>query len=822
MSELRSAFRALRATPLVSLVAILSLALGIGANTAIFSIVDALLLRPLPVAHSERLAVLREGQQRSSWTNPIWEAVRSRPQLFDGSFAVGRARFNGADAGEVDPIDGLYTSAHYFDVLGVTPQKGRTFTEDDDRRGGGADGPVAVISHDFWQNRFGGAADVVGKTLTLSRIAYTIIGITPPGFFGHEVGRTFDVAVPLGTEPLVRGTESYLDARSTWWMNVFVRMKPGQTAEQASAAFKAVQPQIRDETMPPDYRPQDKERYLTGEMRLVPATAGTSGLRTRYQRPLIALTAVVAFTLLIACGNIANLMLARSSARRHEFAVRTALGASRWRLTRQLLTENLLLSFLGATLGLLLALWGSRVIVAQIANSTNRVFLDIGIDWRILGFTGLVAVVTTLLFGVGPSLLASRVAPMEAMKEQAAGRGGSARRVGLSGSLVLAQVSLSLLLLVAAGLFVRTFAQLAKVELGFVPEKVLVMDVGAQRTQVEAKDRGALYERILEATRAVPLVASAGLSVITPVSGSQWNSFLEFPGRPEMSEEERVVNFNFISPGWFATMGTTLIAGRDFDARDRVGGQSVVIVNRKFAEKYFGGENPIGKTVVQPDFDGNEPTTAEIVGLVSDAVYTNLRDPLTPTAYWALAQDDEPASTMTITLRTTAPDPVALTRSLTAAVTGVNPALTASFRPLDEYISNALSQERLIAMLSGFFGALALLLAALGLYGITAYAVARRRIELGIRMALGASPGSVVRNVMSRTGALVLGGILVGGLVAWWASRFVSALLFGLEPTDPWTIGGAMLVLTLVAALAGWLPARRAARIDPAEVLREG
>jgi putative ABC transport system permease protein len=289
-----------------------------------------------------------------------------------------------------------------------------------------------------------------------------------------------------------------------------------------------------------------------------------------------------------------------------------------------------------------------------------------------------------------------------------------------------------------------------------------------------------------------------------------------------MSEEERVVNFNFISPGWFTTMGTTLIAGRDFDGRDRVGGGRVAIVNRKFAEKYYDGENPIGKTIVQPGRPDEPAVSAEIVGLVSDAVYTNLRDPLTPTAYWALGQDPEPSSTMTLTLRTTAPDPVALTQSVTSAIMGVHPSLTVSFRPLEEYVTNTLSQERLIAMLSGFFGALALLLAALGLYGITAYAVARRRIELGIRMALGASPGSVVRNVMSRTGGLVLGGILVGGLVAWWASRFVSALLFGLEPTDPWTIGGAMLVLTVVAALAGWLPARRAARIDPAEVLREG
>ena len=822
MTELRSAFRALRATPLVSLVAILSLALGIGANTAIFSIVDALMLRSLPVEHASRLVVLREGESRASWTNPIWEAVRSRPQLFDGAFAVGRARFNAARGGEVDPIDGLFASAHYFDVLGVTPAMGRTFTETDDRRGGGPDGPVAVISHALWQDRFGGAPDVVGRAITLDRVAFTIIGVTPAGFFGHEVGRAFDVVVPIGTEPLVRGAESSLDRRSTWWMSIFARLRPDQSAEQATAAFRAVQPLVREETLPQDYRPQDAARYLTGEMGLFPATAGTSSLRARYQRPLMALTAVVAFTLLIACGNIANLMLARASARRHEFAVRTALGAPRWRLARQLLGENLLLSVLGAALGVLLAIWGSRLIVAQLATSTNRVFLDIGVDWRMLGFTALIAILTTILFGVAPSLAAARVPPMEAMKEQSSGRGGSARGAGLAGSLVLVQVALSLLLLVAAGLFMRTFASLTKVDLGFVPEKVLVVGVGAQRTGVAPASRGALYERMLDAVRAVPQVTNAALSVITPVSGSQWNSIIEFPGRPEMAEEDRIVNLNFLSPGWFTTMGTPLVAGRDFDSRDRVGGANVVIVNRKFAEKYFAGENPIGRTIIDPGFGGDPSRPAEIVGLAGDAVYINLRESLTPTLYWALGQEDEPGSSVILTLRTTADEPRALTRSVTAAIAAVHPDLALSFRPLGEYIDASLAQERLIAMLSGFFGVLALLLAALGLYGITAYGVSRRRVELGIRMALGASPPSVVRLVMSRTGLLVLGGIVLGGMVSWWASRFVGALLFGLPPTDPVTIACAMLVLAGVAAVAGWLPARRAAMIDPAKVLREG
>ncbi|MEQ1692147.1 MAG: FtsX-like permease family protein, partial [Gemmatimonas sp.] len=409
----------------------------------------------------------------------------------------------------------------------------------------------------------------------------------------------------------------------------------------------------------------------------------------------------------------------------------------------------------------------------------------------------------------------------DAMKEQ--GRGtSSTRAAGFAGSLVLAQVSLSLLLLVAAGLFVRTFVGLADVALGFVTERALVVNVNAQRAAVTPADRYALFERVRDAALAVPGVTHAAIAVITPSSGMQWNNDLEFPDRPDLPEEQRLVNFNYLSPGWFETMGTRLIAGRDFDTRDRLGGTRVVIVNRKFAEKYFGGASPMGKqvrTVARPD----EPSVPlEIIGLVGDAVYEGPREPLTPTMYWAMAQEKEATSSVSLTVRTTTSTPAALNRSLTAAITGVHSDLSVSFRPLEDYLDAALAKERLIAMLSGFFGGLSLLLSALGLYGITAYAVIRRRAELGIRMALGASPAGVVRLVMSRTGALVMGGILIGGLASWWASRFVSALLFGVAATDPATTVGAMVLLAIVGALAGWLPARQAAMIDPAEVLRAG
>ncbi len=819
MTDLRSAFRSLRATPLVTTVAILSLALGIGANTAIFSIVDALILKALPVEHATRLAMVREGESRSHWTNPIWEQLRDRPELFDGAFAAGNIRFNASQRGEVDPVDGLFASGRYFEVLGVRPALGRFFTEADDRRGGGADGPVVVISHGLWRSRFGGAADVVGRTFTLSGVNFTIIGVAPRHFFGHEVGRTVDAIVPLGTETLVRGADSYLDRRSTWWMPIFVRLRSDQSLDAAINALRLAQPGIREATVPEQWRPQDQAQYLTGTLTLVPASSGISGLRNRYSTPLWALTAVVALTLLIACGNIANLMLARASARRHEFAVRTALGASRWRLARQLLSENLLLAGAGAALGTLFALWGSDLIVSRIATSSNRVFLDIGLDFRMLVFTATVAVAVTLLFGIAPTLLASKVPPMDAMKEQ--GRGTPGGRLTFAGALVFAQVSLSLVLLVAAGLFVRTFTQLAQVELGFRPEQVLVANVGAQRTGLQPEARGALYDRLTEALRAVPGVTHVARSAVTPVSGSTWNGDFEFPDKPGLPETERIVDLNYVTPGWFETVGTRILRGRDLTASDRVGAPQVALVNQAFAQKYFDGGDPVGRivrTVGRPTSPAQEIT---IIGLVEDAAYRDLREAKGPVLYGALAQQGAAGSTTTFLIRTATADPAALTHSLTAAIGTAHPDLGVSFRALEDFVDATLTQERLIAMLSAFFGVLALLLAALGLYGVTSYAVIRRRGELGIRMALGASPRAVVGMVLTRTGGLVLGGILVGGVVSWWASRFVASLLFGLTPTDPATIAGAMLVLTAVAVLAGWLPARRAAHIDPAEVLRE-
>jgi predicted permease len=800
----------------VTAVAVLSLALGIGANTAIFSIVESLILRSLPVEDPNRLALI----DRGSWTNPIWEAIRARREAFAGALAWSTTRLNLAQGGQAEMVDGVWASGAFFDVLGVPAILGRTFSPEDDRRGGGPDGPVAVIGYDFWQRRFGGSADVLGKPLTVERVAYTIVGVTPPEFFGAEVGRKFDVAIPIGTEPLVRGKESSLDGRSHWWLSIMLRLKPGQDLAAATAALRGVQPQIREETMPQDWPEQHKKTYLAEGFSLVPAATGSSFLRRRYQQPLTAIIAVVALVLLIACANIANLLLARANARRHELSVRVALGASKSRIARQLLTESLLLSGAGALVGLLFAQWGSRILVRQLSTTTNTVFLDLSLDWRVLGFTALVAVTTAILFGVAPALRASRVQPSEALKEQ--GRSVAGDRLGLGNLLVVVQVALSVILVVAAGLFGRTFTSLAKVNLGFDHRPVLVASVNAQRLQLEPAQRPEFFTRLHQAASSVPGVASAALSAVTPVSGGTWNNVIEIPGAPEASERDRMTNINLLTPRWFETMGTRLIAGRDFNERDVATSPPVALVNEAFARKYFGGANPIGRRIRFPGGPARPAIEREIVGYVEDAVYRALREPVPPTTYLPMTQQPEMPSFMSVSVRAAGGSPPLLTKSLAAALTGVNKDIAITFRLLSEQVNASLVQERIVAMLSGFFGALALLLAGLGLYGVTSYSVGRRRIEIGIRMALGAAPAGVVRMVLARVAILVAIGIVAGSGVSLWASRFVTALLYGLQPRDPLTLVLAALVLSAIGALAGWIPARRAARIDPARVLREG
>jgi putative ABC transport system permease protein len=821
--DFRVAIRQLIATPVVTAVAVLSLALGIGANTAIFSLVNSLVLRALPVKDPQQLAILTDEslQSNDSWTYPIWREVLQRPQLFDSAFAWGTQRFDLASGGVAEFVDGIWVTAGIFETLGVSPVLGRAFTDADDRPGGGEDGPVAVISHAFWQRRFGGAADTIGRRLTLERIPFTIVGIMPPDFFGPDVGRRVDIAVPLRMVTVVL-PERRVEQRDWWWLNVMMRLRIGQSAGQATAALRAVQPHMRSATLPPDWPATDRQQYLSKGLTLVPAATGNSDLRTRYERPLLTIQIVVALVLLIACANIANLLLARAAARRHEWSVRLALGASRWRLVRLLMTESVVLSLVGAGLGFLVARWGSQLLVQQLSTQTNAVFLDLPVDWRVLAFTTGTAVLTALLFGTVPAFRAAGVAPMEAIKDQGRGAAGETGRMSVASTLVVAQVALSVLLVVAAALFMRTFANLARLDLGFDPTRVLVVTMSAERASIEPAQRVAVFERARQAVQALPGVERAALSYVTPVSGHNWGNRLEVSGSIALSETERGARRNQVSPEFFETYGQRLVAGRNFTDGDRDGAPLVAIVNEAFARRFLNGANPIGHTLRRFPARAGEPSL-EIVGVAGDAVYRRLREPIPPTVYSPVMQSSPglPSSEYNLNVRAAAGSLPLLTHGIADAIGGVSSDLALTFRPLSDQVNASLTQERIVAMLSGFFGGLALLLAGLGLYGVTSYAVSRRRGEIGIRMALGAAPESVIRLVLGRVSALVGIGIAVGAGLSLWGAQFVSTLLYGLEPRDPATLVASAGVLAAVGAIAGWLPARRASRIDPAEVLRD-
>jgi putative ABC transport system permease protein len=824
MHDLRLALRALCAAPIVTAVAVVSLALGIGVNTAIFSLVNSVMLRPLPVAAPDRLFILSsEGSHglQWAWNYSVWEQIRARPELFDGVAAWGRSRFNLAQGGETHFVDGLFANGSFFSTLGVPAALGRTFTDADDVRGGGPVGAVAVISHGFWQRRFGGADSAVGSPLTLDGAPFTIIGITPPDFFGPEVGRTFDVVVPFGDEPILHGRETWLDQRGWYWLTMLARLRPDQTQRAAAAALRSVQRAVWDATVPRSMRPEYREKYLSESFTLLAAPSGDSTLRRSYGRPLATLLVIVTLVSLIACVNIANLQLARGAARRHELGLQRALGATRGRLVRQLLLESAMLCVVGTAAGAVASMWGSRLLVNQLSTEANRIFLDLSIDIRVLAFTFGAAAATTLLSGIAPALATSGVAPIEAVKQQ--GRGSPDRRPArLMSGLLSAQIAVSIVLMVAAGLFVRTFVSLTTRSAGFDRDRVLLVDLDTGGSAVPPARRVSVFNDVTAAVQALPGISGAAVSMTTPIGGQGFVGRVEVSGGAALPDDGLGGNAfaNVVSPGWFSTFGTPILAGRDFRDEDRQESPRVAIVNETLARASLGRASPIGRriTLITP----GRAVDMEIVGVVADAVYSTLRETVPPTIFYPMAQFYmSPAllASVTLSVRCDAP-PLSMTKSIADAIGRINPELALTFRPLAVQVKASLVQERVTAMLAGFLGLLAVLLAALGLYGTTSYAVTRRRAEIGIRMALGAAPGDIVRLVFARVAFVVSVGVLVGTASSLWASKFVAALLYSVYPRDTATLAGAVVLLTAISGVAALLPARRASTTDPAEILR--
>jgi putative ABC transport system permease protein len=811
--DVRLALRMVRRSPGFTTTIALTLALGIGANAAIFGVINSLLLRPLPVADPNRLVTISSdgaiarGQAGVPWSFAMWEELQRHASLFDGVFAWTPTRFDLAEGGERQPVAGIFASGTYFETLGVAAVRGRTFTPADDRPGGGPDGAVAVISYGLWQRRFGGADSAIGAALVVDGVTVTIVGVTPPEFLGLDVGSAFDLALPLETEPLIRGSRSALRASR---LLVMLRLKPGQSVEAGTATLRGLQPQLSS-------TPAPKAEPFT----LAPAATGASlpvwgplGLRQSYVRPLLTILIVALLVLLIACVNIANLLLARATARRYELGVRLALGASRGRLARQLLIESLILAVLGAIGGLLIARWSSQALVAQLSTPVQQIALDLSFDWRVMAFTATVALVTVSIFGTVPAFRSTRIAPLDVLQGRAqAGSSSGAGMRGLAtvaGSLVIVQIALSLALVIGAALLVRSFAHLASVPLGFDPDRVLVVDVDTERVRTDAAGRMRLFQRILDAVRGVPGVAYAGGSIWTPVDGGR-----------RMGDSQSRIAFNFVTPGWFPAYGTTFRAGRDFTERDTAGSPPVVVVNHAFVRAFMPGESPLGKTIPHPR--SRPEVLRTVVGVVDDAVFDSQREGIQPIVYLPVAQSGGGPggrTALSLGVRPAEGAPMQLGASVGAALDGVDPNVSFSFVLLEDHVQASVRQERLVAMLSGFFGALALVIAALGLYGVTSYTVNRRVTEIGVRRALGAQRAHVLGLVLGQSLALTSVGIGVGLACAVAVTRSLRGLLFGLTPLDPATFIGVAVLFAIVATLAALLPAHRATKVDPLVALR--
>jgi len=828
LNDFRFGIRMLLKNPAFTAVAVLSLALGIGANTAIFQLLNAVRLKTLPVRNAQELAQVglrasdlqltrgSKGLLRyAPMTNPLWEQIRDRQLGFAGMAAWGMAGFNLAQGGEVRPARGLWVSGDFFNVLGVQPELGRVFNQSDDQRGCTA--PGVVISHGFWQSEFGGSSDVVGRKVTLSDRQLQVIGVTPPGFFGLEVGKSFDVALPICADAMFSGANQRLDSGTNWWLMVTGRLKPGWTIAQANSQVSTISAPLFQQTLPSNYPAASVNDYLNSKLEVVDGSSGYSILRDNYERPLWLLLAIAGLVLLITCANLANLLLARASTREREIAVRQAVGASRFRIVRQLLVETILLAAIGTSLGLVLAQALGTFLVASIGTTRDVVFLDVAPDLRVLGFTAGVAVLTCIVFGLTPALRATRVSPGAAMK--AAGRGLTAgrERFSLRRGLVVIQVALSLVLVASALLFSRSLNKLLKLDAGFNQENLLIARVGFNRLKIDPANRLAFRGQVLERIKATPGVKDVSEMDSIPLTGGGRGNAVWLEGRTSADKVD--ASFNRVGADYFKTLDIPLVSGRSFSTTDSRSSTNVAIINQTLAQM-LREPNPVGKRFVVEATPGEGETTYEIVGMARDAKFEDLRESALPVVYLASFQDAYPSSGRQFLIRSNLP-PTNLSASINQGLRGFNPGLDVNLQVFRSMVEESLLRERLMAKLSGSFGVLALVLASIGLYGLLSYGVTSRSKEIGIRMALGAGTRNVLSLILHEAVLLVLIGVAVGVPVVLYVSRFAKTLLFDLSPTDPVSLVVAGLVLMSVALVAGYLPARRATKVDPLVALRD-
>ena len=816
---LRYTLRVLAKSPVFTTVAILSLALGIGANTAIFTLINALLLRDLPVRQPERLVELTvvrtEGKVPFSY--PMFREVERNQRVFTGLVGWGAAGMMNVEVnGALAQNHVVTATGNCYSELGVTPLIGRLLTPENSNPSSGTSSQVAVLGYEFWQQRFGGALDVLGKQIRIEGHPFNIIGVTRKWFAGMTTGEPPDITIPVTAYPqLAEGNNFTLDSRSILWLSVIGRLRDGITIEQARAQLQAFWPEVLLATVSTETPGPRRERFLSMGLEVTSAAKGfTSGLRSDFERPLYVLAGIVGLILLVACVNLANLMLARAAARSHEMSVRVAIGASRWSVARQVLSESLVLSISGALLGLAFAYWGSHLLVLLMTEGhLFPVTLDLSPDLRVLSLTISVAVFTGILFGLAPALRSSREDPATALQQNARSLSGGTGK--LSRALIITQVALSLVLLLGAGLFVRSFQRLRSLDLGFQKESVLEISLYPRPGGYKNLDLSSYRKQLLARISSLPGVASVSFGDAEIPSPQAWHDTVSPTTADSTTGVRLMTNAVSVSPGFFRTLGIPFLRGRDFVETDDQHHPRLAIVDSNLADSLFPNGDALGKRIrfgFMPDYEN-----LEIVGIVRNARIFDIRDATTPVLFLSSLQ--YPSDWGSLVVRTQQ-SPEALTKTVTHAIDSLGREYALRTRTVAQTIDAELVEERVTAMLSGFFAALALLLASIGLYGLMSYTVTRRTREIGIRVAVGAQPENVRWLVLRETLTLALFGIAIGIPSALAATRLIAKMLFGLSPSDLPTIVAVALILLLVALFAGYLPARRASAIDPIVALR--
>jgi predicted permease len=824
--DLRYALRTLRRAPLFTSIALLSLALGIGANTAIFSLIQQLILQPLPVKHPEQLVMLagrgrhyggNNGRDKLSY--PMYQDLRDRNQVFSGMFCAYQMNVSASYEGRSELLRAEMVSGNYFPVLGIGAAIGRTFQASDDLIQGGH--PLAVLSYAYWKSRFAGDPHILGKSIVVNGFPLTVIGVSQAGFNGVLPGYAPQIRIPVTMiDSLPRSDNQRLNDRRFRWAMVFGRMKPGLTIAKAQAGLQPLFHDIlRTEVQQKQFAKASafvKQEFLKMWMQVLPGSTGRTPLREVYAKPLMALMGIVGLVLLIACSNLANLLIARASARQKEIAVRLALGAGRRGLIQQLLIESLLLSAVAGAAGIGLAVLMDKALLSFLPMGNTPISLSSDPSWAVLEFTCVVSVVAGILFGLVPALQSTRPHLATTLKDQAAAvvHGGS---VSLRKVLVVAQIALSLMVLIGASLFLQSLRNLKQLNPGFEVSNVLSFDVAPTLNRYDVPWTLDYYRRLLERLRSMPGIDSAALAMVPVLQDNEWDNWVTIEGYAPKLGETPDPHMQYCSPGMLETLKIPVLLGRDFTIKDAQNAPKVALVNQKFAKRYFGSGNPIGRHFGM-GIDPGTKTDIEIVGVVGDTKYENMREPVPYEVYIPYPQLRF-VNSMTVYLRT-GRDPLAIFNAVRQAVRDVDPDVPMrDMRTLQDSMEESLLTERLLASLSGVFGGLATLLAALGLYGVMAFMVTRRTREIGIRMALGADGGSVIRMVMQEVLMLAAPGVIFGLAAGWGSTRLVASQLFGVKPTDLPTMVSAALGITVIAALSGYFPARRATRIDPVRAL---